>query len=71
MELHCSLVVCIVIYTRQEQPKGNTMNTKNMTVAQIETAMRTRLIWIAEGNDIEDDRNALAELAIAYANLTK
>ena len=47
------------------------MNTKNMTVAQIETAMRTRLIWIAEGNDIEDDRNALAELAIAYANLTK
>ena len=47
------------------------MNTKNMTVAQIETAMKTRLHGIAEGNDLDDDRAALAELAIAYANLTK
>tara|TARA_B110000483_G_scaffold220504_1_gene275613 strand:- start:5642 stop:5794 length:153 start_codon:yes stop_codon:yes gene_type:complete len=45
------------------------MNTKNMTAAQIETAMRTRLNWIAEGNDIDLDRNALGELATAYANL--
>ena len=47
------------------------MNTENLTLAQIETAMKTRLTWIAEGNDVEDDREALAELATAYANLIK
>ena len=52
------------------------MNTKNLTAAQIETAMRTRLTWIAEGNyrslsEMEDDRNELTELATAYANLRK
>ena len=45
------------------------MNTENMTIAQLETAMKTRLHWIAEGNDLEYDREALADLARAYAQL--
>ena len=68
----------LVAFSYQSNPleTENTMNTKNLTAAQIETAMRTRLTWIAEGNyrslsEMEDDRKELTELATAYANLRK